>query len=58
MSFKLKTEFLAGILGIFTYCKLPSAILCFLNRVLIDDLNIYLDSQYTRILDGFSEINQ
>lgn len=51
MSFKLQTEFLAGILVIFAYCKLSSEILGFLNHILIDDLNVCLDSRNTRILD-------
>lgn len=58
MSFKPQTEFLAGVLVIFTHRKQPSEILGFLNHVLVDDLNICLDSQYTRILEGLSEIYQ
>lgn len=58
MSFKPQTEFLAGVLVIFTHHKQPSEILGFLNHVLVDDLNICLDSQYTRILEGLSEIYQ
>lgn len=51
-----KPKFLSGFLVIFTDCKLAPEILGFLNYMLIDDLNVYLDSQYTRILDSLSKL--
>lgn len=56
--FKGKPKFLAWLWVISAYHELLSEILGFLNHIRIDDLNICLDFQYTRIFDGFSEINQ
>ena len=58
MSFILKPKFLDGLLLRFIYHKLPFEILGFLNHILIGDVNVCPDSQYPRILDGLSEMNQ